>query len=132
MNKAKRIAELKVVADEEFGKAVIRMDKECVNCGKSAKEVTLAPHHWFVQKARSLLFRWDLRNGIALCWYCHMRLVHAFATYIIMEKIFRVAMARRSITQDTIKQMTWEADNKQWKLTIEWLEETIATLRGTK
>lgn len=48
----------------------------------------LTAHHWFKQKARSLALRWNVNNGVALCYYHHIRCVHQFSTYEWLGPLF--------------------------------------------
>lgn len=44
---------------------------QCVVCGK---DNTVAAHHIFSRKNHST--RWDIDNGVSLCFYHHMRWAH--------------------------------------------------------
>lgn len=58
-------------AGKEWGQIVLSKNKgRCLVCEKKAEH----PHH-FIFKSRSLILRYDVRNGIPLCSHCHL-LIH--------------------------------------------------------
>ena len=48
-------------------------DKKCAMCGSTEN---LHAHHCLVPKSKSTGVRFLLENGIALCYRCHMKIVH--------------------------------------------------------
>lgn len=52
--------------DSLWSKCIRTRDPICVKCGKPTTEA----HHIFGRANKST--RWDLRNGIGLCSYCHV------------------------------------------------------------
>ena len=48
-------------------------DKKCMMCGTTEN---LHAHHCLVPKSKSTGTRFMLENGIALCYRCHMKIVH--------------------------------------------------------
>jgi hypothetical protein len=41
----------------------------------------LYAHHYIVNSARSIKYRYDLRNGVSLCYACHRYKVHKTASF---------------------------------------------------
>jgi ribosomal protein S27AE len=57
--------------DKAWALYVRKRDKFCQLCGGSS---TLAAHHAFGRTHRAT--RWDVINGVALCWPCHKFRAH--------------------------------------------------------
>lgn len=59
--------------DELWSRAVRLRDKyTCQKCGRTHKQVQAA--HIFSRNRKSV--RWDIDNGITLCYYCHIHWAH--------------------------------------------------------
>lgn len=58
--------------DDLWSKCIRARDVKCIKCGKPSTEA----HHIFGRRNKST--RWDLRNGIGLCSYCHVFDKHGF------------------------------------------------------
>lgn len=127
MNVTNQIAKLKRYADKLWSKAIRKRDKECLCCKKPYYEVTLAAHHWFAQKARSLRLRWDLRNGASLCYFCHMVLVHRCAVYVIMRPLFNTIITRLGLRGVELEQMEHDAKTL-WDPTLKEMEQIVKEL----
>lgn len=65
------------IADDLASKIVRKRDGRCLMCGKTEN---LQAHHWIITKARSTKHRWDLKNLVSLCYYCHLFLMHSTQT----------------------------------------------------
>ena len=81
--KGKRKAEVKRL-DALWSKAVIERDgRRCRYCKQSGNQ----PHHIFSRRHRST--RWDVDNGITLCWHHHFHLAHGepemFREFLLKE-----------------------------------------------
>ncbi len=85
--KARRISRLKKKLDQAWSAAVRRRDKRCIALA-CIKTEALHAHHWYVRKARSLRLRWEIRNGVTLCYYHHMFCVHRDGDYWFMQLFF--------------------------------------------
>ena len=85
-NKAVRVRRLLKKCHEAWSLAIRLRDGKCVRCGATDKQ--LSAHHWIVSKARSLQFRFDTRNGVALDYGCHIRVVHNEASLAAVMGIF--------------------------------------------
>lgn len=71
--------------DALWSECVRKRDKFCQVCGKTEN---LQAHHWLVRKARSLQTRWDVRNGITLCYSCHICKLHGHSGDAIFLRSF--------------------------------------------
>ncbi|MDR1434732.1 Cas8a1 family CRISPR/Cas system-associated protein, partial [Candidatus Endomicrobiellum devescovinae] len=71
--KLKPIPKIKKELDAIWAKKVRERDKKCLMCGKTE---TLQAHHFLKSRARSIKYRWDMRNGITLCYTCHLYKIH--------------------------------------------------------
>lgn len=85
MPKARRIARLKKACDTAWSSAVRQRDGACRMCGSKKN---LHAHHWYAQKARSLALRWNMHNGVALCYPCHMFKVHRYSVWVDLAPLF--------------------------------------------
>ena len=47
-------------------------DKKCIHCGSTFR---IAAHHIFSRRYSSV--RWDLDNGVSLCYPCHIHWAHS-------------------------------------------------------
>lgn len=68
--------------DSLWSEIVRGRDKVCMTCGKTE---TLQAHHAIVRKGQSNSTRWDLENGVTMCYYCHICQLHALATYTFLK-----------------------------------------------
>jgi hypothetical protein len=86
-----RIRRLLKKCHEVWSAAVRGRDGMCVRCGKKPPDVQLSAHHWLVSSARSRRYRFDVRNGVSLCYGCHIRCVHTEASlgviWDLLEKV---------------------------------------------
>jgi len=58
--------EWRKLLDETFSKVIRNRDKKCLKCSKVN---FLHAHHIF--RRNKMNTRWDLSNGITLCFHCH-------------------------------------------------------------
>lgn len=70
-NYRERVKRLEKTLDLSWSKVVRERDGRCRLCGGNS---TLAAHHAFGRTHKST--RWDLENGVALCWPCHKFRAH--------------------------------------------------------
>ena len=99
-NTAKKIKALKTKCDKLWSEAVRTRDGACVLCGKTEG---LNAHHWIHSKAQGNLHRWDIKNGITLCFACHIYKVHSYASADILEQLKAAAFARGIVTPDELE-----------------------------
>lgn len=99
-NTAKKIKALKNKCDKLWSEAVRTRDGACVLCGKTEG---LNAHHWIHSKAQGNLHRWDVKNGITLCFACHIYKVHSYASADVIEQLKAAAFARGIVTPDELE-----------------------------
>jgi 5-methylcytosine-specific restriction endonuclease McrA len=58
--------------DVAWSKYVRNRDKKCQKCG--SQSASLSSHHAFGR--RHMATRWDVNNGVGLCYPCHIRWAH--------------------------------------------------------
>jgi hypothetical protein len=74
-----------------------------VLCG--AKDKQLYAHHFIVNRARSVKYRYDVRNGVALCYACHRYKVHKTAAFEYVGAIADYAIANEILTLEELKEI---------------------------
>ena len=74
-------------------------DKECVLCGKTNG---LAAHHWIHSRAQGNKHRWNIKNGITLCFTCHIYKVHHYASADVIGQLNEVAFERGIISKEEL------------------------------
>ena len=73
-NRQVQIKRIKKVLQGLWSKAVRERDgNKCLMCGKTE---FLHAHHWLFRKGHSLALAFDVRNGAALCYGCHIGRLH--------------------------------------------------------
>ena len=125
MTRAEKIKRLKKQCDELWSKAVRTRDGACILCGKREG---LAAHHWIHSRARSLAHRHDVRNGVTLCFACHIYKVHTDATAATMEELTKAALGRQIVTPNELVEI--ENDYSIAKFTVEDYERIKEYLQG--
>lgn len=99
-NTQKKIKALKNKCDKLWSEAIRTRDGECILCGK--KE-TLQAHHWVHSKAQGNMHRWDIKNGVTLCYACHIHKVHKFSSADILEQLKAAAFDRGIVTSEEME-----------------------------
>lgn len=99
-NTQKKIKSLKNKCDKLWSEAVRTRDGECVLCGKREG---LAAHHWVHSKAQGNMHRWNVKNGITLCFACHIYKVHTYASADILDQLKGAAFARGILTPEELE-----------------------------
>lgn len=99
-NTQKKIKALKNKCDKLWSEAIRTRDGECILCGKKDG---LAAHHWIHSKAQGNLHRWDVKNGVTLCFACHIYKVHSYASADILEQLKAAAFARGIVTPEEME-----------------------------
>lgn len=92
-----KIKRLRNKCDKLWSEAVRTRDGECVLCGKKDG---LNAHHWIHSKAQGNLHRWNVKNGISLCFACHLYKVHTYASADILEQLKQAAFTRGIVTPE--------------------------------
>lgn len=106
----KKVADIrfkKKVLDSAWSKAVRERDgHKCVLCG-SVK--TPQAHHWYFTKAQGNNTRWEVDNGVCLCYACHMFKIHQGNAFYIEQLKEKMVL---KIGQDRIDALvSLRADN---------------------
>lgn len=114
---SEKISRLKKKCDELWSKAVRTRDGRCLLCGKTDG---LAAHHYIHTKGSSLHHRYNIKNGIALCYACHIYKVHTKATVAILEEVKKAAITYGVATAKEIEEIS--NDHSLAKLGVEDLE----------
>lgn len=102
-NTAKKIKALKNKCDKLWSEAIRTRDGECVLCGRKD---TLQAHHWIHSKAQGNMHRWDIKNGVTLCYACHIHKVHTYASADILEQLKVAAFARGIVTPEELESIS--------------------------
>lgn len=84
--KAVRMRRLLKKCSEAWSKAVRQRDGRCLICGVTDN---LQAHHWLVSRARSRKYRFDLRNGVSLCYAHHVHGIHTEASLAFLMAIMK-------------------------------------------
>lgn len=90
-------------ADSLWSQCVRNRDGECVLCGSKS---SLQAHHWIVTRNQSNKYKYDLRNGVTLCYGCHIHGVHRNPSVYLLDRLKTVCIARRIATQEDINEIT--------------------------
>jgi predicted secreted Zn-dependent protease len=99
----KAIARVKKELDVMWSKRIRERDGKCVLCG--AKDKQLYAHHYIVNRARSVKYRWDMRNGVSLCYGCHRYKVHATAAFEYVGALADYAIGMEILTLQELKEI---------------------------
>ncbi|MDR2426571.1 MAG: HNH endonuclease [Endomicrobium sp.] len=108
--KLKPIPSIKKKLDSLWSEKVRARDCKCVMCGKSGKG--LQAHHYIKAKARSLKYRWDPRNGITLCYGCHMYTVHMTASYEAVSRLVDYAVKNELLTNAELAEIVNDKEER--------------------
>lgn len=103
MTSAEKIKRLRKACDKLWSEAVRTRDGACVLCGAKEK---LNAHHWIHSRAQGNFHRWDVKNGITLCYACHVYKVHTYASADIMERLKTEAFMRGIVTPAEYEEIT--------------------------
>jgi predicted restriction endonuclease len=109
--KQKAIAKIKKELDALWSAKVRERDGKCAMCGKTEK---LQAHHYVKTKARSLKYRWDLRNGITLCYGCHMYGVHKQASFEAVSGLVEYAVKKGILTAREVGEIAHDKDKRDY------------------
>ena len=109
--KLKPIAKIKKELDGLWSAKVRERDEKCVMCGKKER---LQAHHYIKTKARSLKYRWDIRNGITLCYGCHMYGVHKTASFEAVSGLVDYAVKNGVLTAREVAEIAHDKDKRDY------------------
>lgn len=99
-NTQKKIKSLKNKCDKLWSEAVRTRDVECILCGKKD---TLQAHHWIHSKAQGNMHRWEIKNGVTLCYACHIHKVHKYSSADILDQLKGAAFDRGIVTPEELE-----------------------------
>lgn len=105
---AKRTEKQKLIdkLDDLWSKRVRERDNKCILCGKYTGEVkSLQAHHWILTRKQSAKYRWDIRNGVSLCYGCHIHQVHTNPSAELIRRLESLCIANGIATQDEINEI---------------------------
>lgn len=103
VNKRKKLLE---ELDRTWSLYVRKRDGRCLLCGGFEGEIPkLQAHHWVVSRGRSLKYRFDPRNGVALCYGCHIHQIHTNPTVDMLNKLKERAVASGVANDDDIQEI---------------------------
>ena len=70
-------------------------DNKCILCGGYVNDIKhLQAHHWIVTRNQSSKYRWDLRNGVSLCYGCHIHQVHSNPSVELINRLKELCILR--------------------------------------
>lgn len=113
MTTADKIKRLRNKCDKLWSEAVRLRDGECVLCGKKEG---LNAHHWIHSRAQGNLHRWDIKNGITLCYPCHVHKVHHYASADITDRLKTEAFMRGIVTPQEYEEIANNHDIVKYNL----------------
>ena len=116
---------MKKSGDDRWSRAVRARFGKCMGCGKLPDQCQLHAHHWWCTKARSLRLRFDIDNGIALCYSCHIGKVHQQGDGFFIDFIRRTMT--EIVGQEKVDQMTATRARAE-EVPLEELREIIGRL----
>lgn len=117
------------ILDRLWSLVIKARDKKCQWCGK--KEGKLDAHH-IITKARSgFAGRWDIQNGVLLCFYCHRGKCHG--SYIVeYADWIRCWLHDQDMDYDQLKATydgaIWKLNKENFAIKKKVLEEILAGL----
>ena len=122
-DRAKLLKEL----DKLWSLAVRNRDKKCILCGQTKDVKKLQAHHWIKTRARSLKYRFDIRNGVSLCYGCHICQLHNNPTVDMIEDLTEKCIDSGIVTRAEIEEI--KNDNETVKYSIGDLNDKINNLK---
>ena len=90
-------------ADSLWSQCVRARDKECILCGSKN---ALQAHHFIVTRNQSNKYKYDLRNGVTLCYGCHIHGVHSNPSVYLLDRLKTLCIARGIASQEDINEIT--------------------------
>lgn len=102
-----KIKRLRNKCDKLWSEAVRMRDGECVLCGKKEG---LNAHHWIHSKAQGNKHRWNIKNGVTLCYPCHIYKVHTYASADMMLQLKYAAFQRGIVTPTEMEEIAADHD----------------------
>lgn len=100
--KPNKLKQLDKKADALWSKCVRARDKRCVLCGSDS---ALQAHHWILTRNQSSKYKFDLRNGVTLCYGCHIHGVHRNPSIYLLDRLKDLCIAKGIATQEDINEI---------------------------
>ena len=113
------IPKLKKQLDALWSKRVRERDGKCMMCSSTEK---LQAHHYIKCKSRSLKYRWDIRNGITLCFTCHLYKVHSESSFERIAYLLKVSQINGNISAQEANEIIYDDDCKDYSKDRAFLE----------
>lgn len=125
-NRTKIMQEL----DKYWSLYVRYRDNKCLLCGKYENQPEkLQAHHWILSRARSLQYRFDPRNGVSLCYGCHIHQVHTNPTVDLLNRLTESAVLHGVVSREDIEDISKHGRNIS-KLSINELRQMLENLKA--
>lgn len=116
--------------DKLWSLYVRHRDNKCMLCGGYVGQPEkLQAHHWIIPRGKSLKYRFDPRNGIALCYGCHIHQVHTNPTVDIINRVRESALSNHIVTLDDIEEIV-NSSRSVNKITTVELQEKLEDLKN--
>lgn len=90
-------------ADSLWSKCVRTRDGQCILCGSKS---SLQAHHFIVTRNQSNKYKYDLRNGVTLCYGCHIHGVHKNPSVYLLDRLKTLCIAHGIASQEDINEIT--------------------------
>lgn len=99
----------------------VRKRDNC-NCQKCKKVYgqSVSPHHAFGRRHRAV--RWDVDNGVSLCYFCHIQWAHR-------DSAGFTEWFKNHVGEDVYNRLA-EAHNEIFKPTMDELRQMVSDLEG--
>lgn len=113
-------------ADSLWSLCVRKRDGECILChSKNA----LQAHHWILTRNQSAKYRFDLRNGVTLCYGCHIHGVHSNPSVYLLDRLKTLCIANKIASQEDINEIIANK-NELCKRGVGELEDIVVDLEA--
>ena len=104
--KKESLKKLKDKLDKLWSEKVRKRDNKCILCGKYQDEPkSLQAHHWILTRNQSSKYRWDLRNGVSLCYGCHIHQIHKNPSVELIDRLTNLCLINGIATQEDINEL---------------------------
>jgi len=114
---------LRAKCDKAFSIAVFRFwGDKCTICGKEAT----ATHH-FMPKSISAYLRYEVKNGVPLCYVCHIVRIHSQGDPRALEAIIK---ARGQKWYNELKALKVIGESKGGYLGVKYYKDKLEELYG--
>lgn len=112
---------LRQKADTAFSKACFKYWGDKCVCGREAT----ATHH-FIPKSISAFLRYNIQNGVPLCYHCHIIRIHSQGDPRIFEDIIK---KRGQEWYDNLKQLKVKGESKGGFQGVKYYQDIIKNFK---